>query len=149
MPEHERGFVTIVSGLPRSGTSMMMGMLEAGGMPVLVDGIRKPDINNLNGYYEFEPVKSLRNDPSWLVMAQGRAVKIIYRLLHFLPRTFDYRVILMERDLSEVVDSQAAMLARQGSHMTAGDCARITELLVQDLSIFRDWIEMQSNFRAL
>jgi len=58
--------ITIVSGLPRSGTSMMMKILEAGGIPVLADHIRSADIDNPNGYYEFEPVKSTDEDASWL-----------------------------------------------------------------------------------
>ena len=79
---------TVVTGLPRSGTSMMMKMLEAGGVPPLCDGERTADSDNPNGYYEFEPVKNTKNDPSWLRDAPGKAVKMVYSLLYDLPETF-------------------------------------------------------------
>jgi predicted AlkP superfamily phosphohydrolase/phosphomutase/tetratricopeptide (TPR) repeat protein len=113
--------VTIVTGLPRSGTSMMMQMLAAGGIPALSDGQRAPDKSNPRGYFEFEPVKRLKQDSSWIPSARGRAVKIIAQLLPHLPRG-NFRVIFMERDLREVVDSQKQMLARNGSvDATLGD----------------------------
>lgn len=116
--------IVVVSGLPRSGTSMAMKMLEAGGMPILVDGIRTADISNPKGYYEFEPVKELDKggDVAWLASARGKAVKIISFLLTWLPETYDYRVIFMQRDLREVLASQNAMLARRGETPgSAGD----------------------------
>src|ERR1700747_3518113 len=92
-------FVTVVSGLPRSGTSLMMQMLSAGGMPVLTDRHRSPDKSNPRGYFEFEPVKRLRTDQSWLPAAQGRALKVIHLLLTELPadRRFAYQVLFMQR----------------------------------------------------
>lgn len=108
-------FITIVSGLPRSGTSMMMSALQAGGMPLLVDHIREADPNNPKGYFEFERVKQLpKGDFSWLRPARGKAVKVISALLEFLPEKFHYKVIFMERDMDEVLASQARMLARNG-----------------------------------
>lgn len=107
--------VTIVTGLPRSGTSMMMRMLEAGGLPVLVDGRRGADIDNPNGYYEFEPVKETRTDASWVEGARGRAVKMVYRLLYDVPAEFRYRVLFMRRDLGEILASQRKMLTRHGA----------------------------------
>src|SRR4029453_16905754 len=94
--------IVIVSGLPRSGTSMAMKMLEAGGVPILTDGIRTADISNPKGYYEYEPVKELDKGrvPAWLPEARGKAVKIISFLLTFLPENYDYQVIFMERDLN-------------------------------------------------
>jgi len=109
-----RKFVVVVSGAPRSGTSMMMRMLADGGLPALTDEIRKPDRDNPHGYFEFEPVKKTRQDPSWLARAEGRAVKMVYGLLADLPADRDYRVILMRRDLGEVVKSQRLMLERLG-----------------------------------
>ena len=91
--------VIVVTGLPRSGTSMMMQMLEAGGVPVLVDGVRQADIDNPNGYYEYQPVMHLKNDPSWVATAPGMAVKMVYSLLYNLPSSLSYAVIFMERDL--------------------------------------------------
>lgn len=115
MRNDERGqFVTVVSGLPRSGTSMMMAMLEAGGIPALTDRVRGADEDNLRGYYEYEPVKTIGADASWMAGARGRAVKIILSLLPHLPGGFDYRVVLMRRDLDEVIASQRVMLERAG-----------------------------------
>jgi hypothetical protein len=108
-------FVTIVSGLPRSGTSMMMSALKAGGMPLLVDGIREADGNNPRGYYEYEPVKKLpKGSVDWLDTARGKAVKIISALLDYLPKGYQYRIIFMERDIDEILASQKRMLARSG-----------------------------------
>lgn len=112
-------FITVVSGLPRSGTSMMMSALQAGGMPLLIDHIRKADKNNPKGYFEFEPVKRLpKGDSDWLEDAQGKAVKIISSLLAYLPETFQYRIVFMERNLGEIMASQQHMLARNGKDQT-------------------------------
>ena len=108
--------IVVVSGLPRSGTSMAMKMLDAGGMPTLTDGIRTADESNPKGYYEFERVKELdkNGDVAWLSGARGHAVKIISFLLTFLPETFDYQVIFMDRDIDEVLASQNKMLVARG-----------------------------------
>ena len=89
--------ITIVSGLPRSGTSMMMQMLAAGGIHPLADNIRQPDEDNPRGYYEFEQVKQVDRDTSWLDHAEGKAVKMVYRLLYDLPPDRVYRVVFMKR----------------------------------------------------
>ena len=93
--------VVVVSGLPRSGTSMLMNMLAAGGLELLSDGARAADEDNPHGYFELERVMALADepDPSWLHAARGKGVKIISHLLKHLPRENDYRVILVERDL--------------------------------------------------
>jgi hypothetical protein len=111
-----RQSIVVVSGLPRSGTSMMMRMLAAGGVPVLSDDARPPDAANPAGYFEFAPVKELASGgaPAWLEGARGKAVKIVSFLLTWLPESHDYRVIFMRRDLGEVVASQQAMLAARG-----------------------------------
>ena len=106
--------ITVVSGLPRSGTSMLMQMLYAAGYPCLTDGVRKADADNPRGYFEYEKVKRLRRDCAWLPEAKGKAVKIIAQLIPFLPPQFSYRVIFMERDINEVLASQRKMLQRQG-----------------------------------
>lgn len=108
-------FITVVSGLPRSGTSMMMSALNVGGMSLLVDGKREADGNNPKGYYEYEPVKKLpKGNIDWLPEAKGKAVKIISALLEFLPEDYPYRVIFMERDIEEILASQKRMLKRSG-----------------------------------
>ena len=109
------GFVTVVSGLPRSGTSLMMQMLKAGGLEPFTDDVRNPDEDNPRGYFELENVKRLRDDQSWVPDARGKAVKIIVQLLQYLPKSCGYRVIYMDRDLEEVLRSQAAMLKRSGA----------------------------------
>ena len=108
--------IVVVSGLPRSGTSMAMKMLDAGGMPILTDGVRGPDESNPRGYYELETVKELhtQRETAWLDGARGRAVKIVSFLLTWLPETHDYQVIFMQRDLREVIASETTMLLKRG-----------------------------------
>ena len=107
--------IVVVSGLPRSGTSMAMKMLEAGGVEVMTDGLRQADESNPKGYFELEAVKELdkNGDTAWLKQARGKAVKIISFLLTWLPEEHDYRVIFMERDLQEVLASQNKMLVQR------------------------------------
>ena len=108
--------IIVVSGLPRSGTSMMMRMLAAGGVPILTDDRRAPDANNPLGYFEFEPVKDLASgaEPRWLDQARGKAVKIVSFLLTWLPETHEYQVIFMRRGLREMTASQRDMLGEPG-----------------------------------
>jgi hypothetical protein len=113
--------ITIVSGLPRSGTSLMMQMLAAGGMPILSDGERTPDVDNPRGYLEWERIKQLPREPACIAEAQGKAVKVISLLLLSLPEGHDYRVIFMQRPLPEVLASQAAMMRNRGT--TGGNAA--------------------------
>ena len=108
--------ITVVSGLPRSGTSMLMQMLDAAGYPCLTDGVRQADADNPRGYFEYDKVKRLRRDCSWMPEAKGKAIKIIAQLIPFLPFQFSYRVIFIERDISEVLSSQRKMLQRQGKN---------------------------------
>lgn len=110
-----RSAITVVSGLPRSGTSLMMQMLGAGGIELLTDEVRRPDEDNPKGYYEFEQTKRLTEqiDPLWLNRARGKAVKVISYHLQYLPNGHHYRVVFMERDLQEIMASQAKMLARR------------------------------------
>ncbi|NOZ70072.1 MAG: sulfotransferase [Deferribacteres bacterium] len=109
-----RNFITVVSGLPRSGTSMMMKMLDCGGMPVLTDNLRKPDPDNPKGYYELERVKDLQRDNSWLQEARGKAVKIVSPILQHLKldNTLKYKIIFMLRDIDEILASQRKMADR-------------------------------------
>jgi hypothetical protein len=106
--------ITIVSGLPRSGTSMMMQMLGAAGLDLATDGVRVADASNPRGYFELEAVKRIHEDDSFLKDCVGRVVKIVAPLLPLLPDEYDYQIILMERDLDQVLASQGRMLARLG-----------------------------------
>jgi len=107
--------VVVVSGLPRSGTSMLMKMLEAGGVPIVSDGLRTADEDNPKGYYEVERVKDLAQEkkPEWLAEARGKAIKVISFLLRSLPSDLNYKVIFIRRDIEEVLASQKKMLARR------------------------------------
>ena len=100
--------ITIVSGLPRSGTSLMMQMLAAGGMPILTDQRRLPDEDNPRGYFEWEEVKRLPKNPALIARGEGMAVKVVSHLLAFLPATHEYRIVFIERPLPEILASQAA-----------------------------------------
>lgn len=105
--------ITVVTGLPRSGTSLMMQMLAAGGARILTDGGRIPDISNPEGYLEYEPVKRMPHDMEWLQRAKGRAVKIVIPLVRHLPPQYSYRIVWMWRPLEEVLASQSTMLANR------------------------------------
>jgi hypothetical protein len=143
--------ITVVSGLPRSGTSMAMRMLEAGGMELLTDGVRQADDQNPNGYYELEAVKALDKnaDTSWLAHARGKGVKIISFLLTWLPETYDYRVIFMERSLDEIITSQNKMLGQRGHAADANDADRAKAAFERHLEQTRRFLANRSCFRTL
>jgi len=130
----------LVSGLPRSGTSLMMQMLAAGGLEPLTDGARPPDAWNPRGYLEWEPVKGLARDPGALEAARGRALKVISALLPALPREHRYRVVFMERDAREVAASQEAMLA--AASPAPGEPIA-PELLARHVARTRAWLTTQ------
>jgi len=144
--DHES--VTIVSGLPRSGTSMMMKMLEAGGMTPMVDNIRKADEDNPKGYYELERVKELdkSDDKDWLVEAQGKVVKIISQLLKELPSNQTYKVIFMRRKMAEILASQKQMLVRRGQPTDQISDEELARLFEQHLRQLEGWLAEQPNF---
>jgi hypothetical protein len=105
--------IIVVSGLPRSGTSLMMQMLAAGGLTPVTDGVRPPDEDNLRGYYEVEAVKQIRRNPAWIAQAEGKAIKVVSMLLFDLPLDRQYRIIFITRDMGEVLASQKRMLERR------------------------------------
>jgi hypothetical protein len=119
--------ITIVSGLPRSGTSLMMQMLAAGGMPILSDGERRADADNPKGYLEWERIKQLPKDPGCIAEAEGKAVKVISQLLLSLPPAHEYRLIFMQRPLPEVMKSQDEMLRRRGTFDADADNSAIAQ----------------------
>jgi len=141
--------VIIVSGLPRSGTSMVMKMLEAGGIPPLTDHIRTADDDNPEGYYEFERAKKLKEgDVTWLPEAQGKAVKVIGALLVELPPDYEYRVLFMRRRMDEVLASQDKMLERRGEDKKVADDA-MAVLFQKHIKQVEAWMEEQSNLRYM
>jgi hypothetical protein len=142
-------FITVVSGLPRSGTSMMMQMLVAGGMPAVSDGLRTADADNPRGYFELEAVKKLKTDSAWLAGARGHAVKVISMLLYELPADYEYRVIFMLRDMDEILASQNEMLKRRGSAGADSGDAAMRQHLEAHLKKVRAWLAGRKNFRVL
>jgi hypothetical protein len=129
---------------------MMMRMLEAGGLPVVTDNVRQPDADNPNGYYEFERVKQVKRDPSWLVDAYGKAIKVVYRLLCELPVGHRYKVLMMNRHIAEIVASQDAMLQHSGNGSAMGvRSAELEKILQQDFARVQGWLLSQPNFKTL
>ena len=137
--------ITIVSGLPRSGTSLMMQMLAAGGMAVLTDSLRKPDADNPRGYYEWESVKRLPRRPELIDQANGKVVKVISQLLLSIPEGRNFKIVFMERDLAEVLLSQDEMLRRRGAiDSTSNDlvAAAFEEHLNEVAAWFKDRLDL-------
>lgn len=143
--------VVVVSGLPRSGTSMMMRMLEAGGIAPFTDGERRADVDNPEGYYELERVKDLEKDPDrgWVRDARGRALKVISFLLRHLPDDNAYRVIYMRRHLDEVLQSQDKMLDRLGNPAPGGSLEAMKEAYRNDIVAARLFARKQPNMELI
>src|SRR5262245_26912150 len=139
--------IVIVSGLPRSGTSLMMQMLDRGGIPAVTDAIREADTDNPRGYYEFERVKKTKADPSWLPEARGKVVKMVSSLLYDLPATETYRIIFMRRDLDEVLESQEKMLERL--NRPAGPREPMKSSFTTHLDRLFRWLPAQRHMRVL
>jgi hypothetical protein len=140
--------ITIVSGLPRSGTSLMMQMLAAGGLPILSDGERRADIDNPRGYLEWERIKQLPKDPALIAEAEGKAVKVISQLLLSLPRGYEYRVIFMQRPLPEVMASQDEMLRRRGNFDPGDDNSIVARAFQDHLSDVYAWLNGKPHVRV-
>ena len=140
-------FITVVSGLPRSGTSMMMKILEAGGLPPLTDNLRTADEDNPKGYFEFERVKKMPDgDISWVEDAQGKAVKVISALLEHLPPAYSYRVLFMQRKIDEILASQKQMLVRSGKPTDQVSDEQLAEMYGKHLAKVKAWLDEQTNF---
>ncbi len=141
--------ITIVSGLPRSGTSLMMQMLVAGGMSPLSDGERVADTDNPRGYLEWERIKTLPQNPGCIAEAEGKVVKVISRLLLSLPAGHEYRIIFMQRPLPEVLSSQEQMMRRRGTLKAGGNQAVMAAAFEKHLREVYAWMEGKPHVRAL
>src|SRR5215470_17042279 len=141
--------ITIVSGLPRSGTSLMMQMLVAGGMTPLSDGERAADPDNPRGYLEWERIKTLPKDPNCIVEAEGKVVKVISRLLLSLPSGHDYRVIFMQRPLAEVLASQDEMMRRRGTFKEGANPAAMAAAFEKHLREVYAWMGSRPNIKSI
>jgi hypothetical protein len=137
--------ITVVSGLPRTGTSLMMQMLAAGGLQVLTDGERQADADNPRGYFEWERIKLLPRQPNCVQEAEGKVVKIISQLLFALPPAHDYKIIFMQRPLAEVVASQSEMIRRRGTSGAALPPAALIAGLQAHLNQVNAWLKEQAN----
>jgi hypothetical protein len=146
-----RPFATVVSGIPRSGTSLVMQMLSAGGIPPLTDGVRAADEDNPRGYLEYEPVKASARDVTWAERARGRCVKVVHALVRHLPESLECRVILLHRPIAQVLDSQAAMLRRGGREPAADGPseARLGEVLEAQLAEVAAELAARPRWRVL
>lgn len=144
------GEIVVVSGLPRSGTSMMMRMLEAGGLPVLIDRIRVPDESNPRGYYELEQVKQMKEgNTGWISEGKGKVVKIISALLQCLPPEHRYRIVFMQRNMGEILASQRQMLLRRGEPADQVSDADLAQLYENHLARVAEWLARQPNMRVM
>jgi len=140
----------IVSGLPRSGTSLMMKMLEAAGIDVLTDRVRSADSDNPEGYYEFERVKKLPlGDIEWLDNASDKSVKVISALLEYLPSTYDYKIIFMQRDLQEILASQQKMIENRGHTANIAPNNVMEQAMQKHLASIEKWLSAQSNIKKI
>ena len=141
--------IIIVSGLPRSGTSMMMRMLAEGGIPVITDELRRPDLDNPKGYFEFETVRQMsEGSVEWLANSGGKAVKVISALLEYLPPNYAYKIIFLERDVHEILASQRKMLMNR-NEKEMGNEAEIEAQIQKHLSVMKPWLVRQPNMEVL
>jgi hypothetical protein len=141
--------IIVVSGLPRSGTSMMMKMLGEGGLDVITDLIRAADEDNPNGYFEFEPVKQLaEGQDAWLQEAHGKLVKIVSALLEHLPAGHEYKVVFMEREIKEILTSQQKMLRRRDEASKTSD-AEMEAQFREHLTATKYWLARQPNMSVM
>ncbi|MFQ5606065.1 MAG: sulfotransferase [bacterium] len=140
--------ITVVSGLPRSGTSMMMKMLEAGGLQILTDNQRTADEDNPKGYYEFEAVKDEASYNQWIDDARGKVVKIISQLLKNLPSNYTYKIIFMRRKMAEILASQKQMLIRRGEPADNVSDEKMAKMFNLHLLQVETWLEKQTNMEV-
>jgi len=126
-----------------------MQMLQAGGVEILTDRVRAGDPDNPQGYWEYEPVKALRRDNTWLKLAASKAVKVISVLLPYLDPQLTYKIILMKRPLSEVMASQEKMIQRLGKKGGAAGVDNLEDLLARQMAQTDRWLQAQPHLTVL
>jgi len=143
--------IVVVSGLPRSGTSMLMKMLDEGGMQIMTDSERTADIDNPKGYFEYERVKDLEKetDKSYVSEGRGKVLKVISFLIKDLPDDNDYRVIFMRRNLDEVIASQNKMIQRLGTDDSTAAEEAMKEAYRNDIVRTRLLCKNRPNFELI
>ena len=149
-PTKPTQYITVVSGLPRSGTSMMIQMLKVGGIEPVTDNLRLADESNPKGYYEFERVKKLKDgDTQWVKSATGKSVKVISALLDGLPPGYQYRIVFMQRNMDEILASQKQMLINRGEPADRVSDEQLAEIFQKHLQKTTAWLAGQSNMQVL
>ncbi len=144
------GSVTVVSGLPRSGTSMMMRALASGGLAPLTDHLRQGDARNPHGYFEWEAVKTRDGYLGWMDQARGRAVKLVSRFIQYLPATHGYRVLFMHREIDAVIRSQRDMAEHHsGQAWGAREAQDLARLYREHVAEVLAWVRQRPNMQLL
>lgn len=143
----DRQSILVVTGLPRSGTSLLMQMLESGGIAPLTDNVRKPDVDNPKGYYEFERVKDLPFDVEWIENARGKVVKVNGPLVTYLPATYQYKIIYVDRNIHEIIQSQNTMIGHRTGKKDENPDAIHDMLEVATMML--NWLKNQRNINLL
>jgi predicted AlkP superfamily phosphohydrolase/phosphomutase/tetratricopeptide (TPR) repeat protein len=142
---------TLVSGLPRSGTSLMMQMLASGGLPPKTDGERAADIDNPEGYFEWEAIKNVGRKPQ-IMDEPGldrKAIKVISMLLQLMPYQHEYKIIFMTRPINEVVESQRAMIDRLNTEGAMIDTATLIAGLTEHRESALEWLSKHPRARFI
>lgn len=141
--------IIVVSGLPRSGTSMLMQVLNAGGVPVYSDEKREADTHNPNGYFETEAVKRLAQNADFLKEAKGKVVKIVSPLLRYLPTEHTYFIILVERPMLEILLSQEKMKGRKQEEIMRNFPFKLAVDFEEEQQRVHQWLNNQSNIKVI
>ena len=144
-PKSEDKEIIVVSGLPRSGTSMMMQMLAAAGLEIYTDNQRKPDENNPKGYFEADAVKGLVTDNAWIKDCRGKVIKVVAPVVPYLPQQERYRVLFMQRDIKEIVSSQNRMLGRLEKQGGDIEDQRLQEVFLQQALVAAQMVVSHGN----
>lgn len=142
--------IIIVSGLPRTGTSMMMNILKESGIRILEDQSREANEHNPEGYFEYQPVLELpEGNISWLENAEGQAVKVNSYYIQHLPPKYEYKVLFMERNIEEIVKSQHKTLADEGKKFHKKEIKMMGDYFRTHIKQIKTWISLQPNFSVL
>lgn len=141
--------IIVVTGLPRSGTSLTMQILQAAGIEIFTDNKRRPDISNPKGYFEHELVKKIQSDSSWMKDVKGKAIKIVSPLLAYLPVNYNYKIIFVERDLLEIIQSQEKMISELDSEDEKLKPEILKRIFNKNVERTKKWINSQSNMKCL
>ena len=141
--------ILLVSGLPRSGTSLMMNVLGKGGVELFIDNTREANVDNPKGYFEEQRVKKLNEDNSWLEESKGKALKVVSPLLPFLDLNYSYLIIFMKRDIDEIILSQKKMMIRREISAPSSDDEEIKNTLEESLAFTDSWLKGKKNIKKV